>query len=104
MLTFQGERTFRAFSGHLVYGKIFYFCGEHMRILLVVACLFACGTSLQAQSGVSNVRDGNGNIVRDTGMNPVRGRNSVNNPNGPPTANVPAPTATSSRLNTKTER
>jgi hypothetical protein len=26
-----------------------------------------------AQYGVSNARDGNGNLIRNTGMNPVRG-------------------------------
>jgi hypothetical protein len=75
-----------------------------MKLWLVVVCLVACETSSQAQNGISNVRDGNGNIVRNTGMNPVRGQGSFSNPNGPPTMNVPAPTATNSRLNMKTNK
>lgn len=55
-----------------------------MRLVLMIFCIFACGTSAQAQNGVKNVRDSYGNIVRNTGMNPVRGSNQspTNNPNG----------------------
>jgi hypothetical protein len=44
-----------------------------MRFTLAIFCMFACGTSAMAQYGVSNARDGNGNLIRNTGMNPVRG-------------------------------
>jgi hypothetical protein len=81
--------------------KAVYFTRGHMRFMLAIVCLFACVTSSQAQNGVSNVRDGNGNIVRDTGMNPVRSQGSANNPNGS-TMNAAAPTANNSRPNKKT--
>jgi hypothetical protein len=44
-----------------------------MRFTLAIFCMFACCTSAMAQYGVSNARDGNGNLIRNTGMNPVRG-------------------------------
>jgi hypothetical protein len=54
-----------------------------MRLVLAIFCMSVCGTSALAQSGVKNVRDSYGNIVRNTGINPVRGSNqSPNNPNG----------------------
>ena len=56
-----------------------------MRFVLIIFCVFACGTtSALAQNGVKNVRDSYGNLVRNTGMNPVRGSNHppTNNPNG----------------------
>jgi hypothetical protein len=83
--------------------KALYFMRGHMRFMLAIVCLFACVTSSQAQSGVSNVRDGNGNIVRDTGMNPARSQGSANNPNES-TMNVAAPTANNSRPNKKTNK
>ena len=54
--------------------------------------MVACGTSAFAQYGVSNARDGNGNLVRNNGMNPLRGSNQapVNSTNGP-ISNVPTP-------------
>ena len=72
-----------------------------MRFTLAIFCMFACGTSALAQYGVSNARDGNGNLIRNTGMNPVRGSNQApgNNLNGP-ISNVPAPIQpVNSRLN-----
>ena len=64
-----------------------------MRFTLAIFCMFACGTSAMAQYGVSNARDGNGNLIRNTGMNPVRGSNQApaNNLNGP-ISNAPGPT------------
>lgn len=71
----------------------------HMRFTLAIFCMFACGTSAMAQYGVSNARDGNGNLIRNTGMNPARGFSQgpanylgpSNNLNGPIT-NAPGPT------------
>ena len=56
-----------------------------MRITLAVICLVACSGSAFAQYGVSNARDGNGNLIRNSGMNPGRNydRTPVNNMNGP---------------------
>lgn len=70
-----------------------------MRFTLVIVCMAACATTAQAQYGVSNARDGNGNLIRDTGMNPVRGFTQgpanylgpTSNLNGPIT-NAPGPT------------
>jgi hypothetical protein len=62
-----------------------------MRFTLAIFCILACGTSAlaQAQYGVTNTRDGNGNLMRNTGMNPVR---SSNRPVGNgPLINVPRP-------------
>jgi hypothetical protein len=39
-----------------------------MRFTLAIFCMFACGTSAFAQSGVSNTRDAYGNLIRDAGM------------------------------------
>jgi hypothetical protein len=63
-----------------------------MRLTLAILCIMACGTSALAQSGVSNSRDSNGNLIRNTGMNPVRGSNQppVGNSSGP-IMNVPRP-------------
>lgn len=72
-----------------------------LAIFWTVFCMFACGTSALAQYGVSNARDGNGNLIRNTGMNPVRGSNQApaNNLNGP-ISNAPGPTPpVNSRLN-----
>jgi hypothetical protein len=44
-----------------------------MRFTLAIFCMFACGTSAMAQYGVSNARDGNGNLIRNTSMHPARG-------------------------------
>ncbi len=72
-----------------------------LAIFWAIFCMFACGTSALAQYGVSNARDGNGNLIRNTGMNPVRGSNQApaNNLNGP-ISNAPSPTPpVNSRLN-----
>jgi hypothetical protein len=58
--------------------------------------MFACGAPAFAQYGISNTRDGNGNIVRNNGMNPLRSSKPapVNDPNGPINSvpNPPRPT------------
>ena len=56
-----------------------------MKITLAVLCLVACSNSALAQYGVSNARDGSGNLIRNSGMNPGRtwDRAPVNNLNGP---------------------
>ena len=56
-----------------------------MKITLAVLCLVACTSPALAQYGVSNARDGNGNLIRNSGMNPARNydRAPVNNLNGP---------------------
>ena len=59
-----------------------------MRLPLAIFCIFLCGTSVQAQYGVSNVRDGNGNLTRNASA-AARGQGSDRNVNGP-TMNVPA--------------
>jgi hypothetical protein len=60
-----------------------------MRFTLAIFCILACGTSALAQYGVTNTRDSNGNLMRNTGMNPVR---SSNQPVGNgPLMNVPRP-------------
>ena len=58
-----------------------------MKLPLAIFCIFLCGTSVQAQNGVSNVRDGNGNLVRNAGT-AARGQGPGSNVNGP-TMNVP---------------
>jgi hypothetical protein len=59
-----------------------------MRLSLAIFCIFVCGTSVQAQYGVSNVRDASGNLVRNTGTTSSRGQGPGNNVSGP-TTNVP---------------
>jgi hypothetical protein len=75
-----------------------------MRFTLAIFCMFACGTSAFAQSGVSNTRDAYGNLIRDAGMNPGRGTNQGPVNNGP-INNAPAqPPTTNSRMNRGTSR
>ena len=75
-----------------------------MRLTLAILCLFACGTSALAQSGVSNQRDMYGNIVRDAGTYPARGVNQGPINNGP-INNAPAqPPTSNSRTNRGTIR
>lgn len=56
-----------------------------MKFTLAIFCMLACGTSALAQYGVSNARDGYGNLIRNTGMNSARSfdQTPVNNLNGP---------------------
>jgi hypothetical protein len=63
-----------------------------MRFTLAIFCIFACGTSALAQYGVSNIRDSNGNLVRNTGVNPVRSNPAPVNTIVAPNTNAPAPT------------
>jgi hypothetical protein len=71
-----------------------------MRFLLTIFCVLACATSALAQYGVSNVRDANGNLIRNTGMTPPKGFSQgpatylgpTRELNGP-VSNVPVPTA-----------
>lgn len=70
-----------------------------MRFTLAIFCMFACGTSALAQNGVTNTRDTNGNLVRNTGMNPVRGSTQTSGNSGA-IRSAPGPTLpTNSRLN-----
>jgi hypothetical protein len=54
-----------------------------MKITLAIFCLLTFVTSASAQYGVSNARDGNGNLIRNSGMNSTRSfdQTPVNNPN-----------------------
>ena len=75
-----------------------------MRFILAMLCVFACGASALAQSGVSNQRDMYGNITRDTGTYPARGVNRGPINNGP-INNAPAqPSTSNSRTNRSTSR
>jgi hypothetical protein len=56
-----------------------------MKHILALACLLACLTPANAQYGVSNARDGSGNLIRDNGMNQPR------NLAQPPVNNLGAP-------------
>ena len=66
-----------------------------MKITLAILCLFACSNSALAQYGVSNARDGYGNLIRNSGMNsgrsgdraPVNNGAIRNNPNQAPSSN-----------------
>ena len=53
------------------------------RLSLVMFCLLAGGNAAWAQSGVSNQRDGSGNLVRDNGTMSPRGVNQGPANNGP---------------------
>jgi hypothetical protein len=61
--------------------------------------MLACGTSALAQYGVSNVRDGNGNLIRNNGANSGRVINQGPNNNGPISAAPAQPPTANSRLN-----
>jgi hypothetical protein len=76
-----------------------------MRFTLAIFCMFACGNSALAQYGVSNVRDSNGNLIRNTGMNPVRSNPAPVNTIVAPNMNAPAPTPqVNSRSNNGTSK
>jgi hypothetical protein len=53
-----------------------------MKITLALLCI-ACAAPAAAQNGITNTRDGSGNLVRNTGLSPVRGGSQApsNNPN-----------------------
>ena len=75
-----------------------------MKFAIVILCMFACAASAKAQNGITNTRDSSGNLVRNTGMNPVRGPNQVpgNNPNGNVTSTLGPTAPVNSRLNRAT--
>lgn len=43
-----------------------------IKVGIGVLCLLGCVSSANAQYGVSNARDGYGNLIRDTGTNSIR--------------------------------
>jgi hypothetical protein len=97
------------FSGILNYGLLSECKRGVMRFALAIFCLFACGTSALAQSGVSSQRDRYGNVNRDTGTYPARGvsRGPINNGpiNNGPINDAPArPSTSNSRTNGSTSR
>lgn len=70
-----------------------------MRFALAIFGMLACATSALAQYGISNVRDGNGNLIRNAGTNPVRGINQGPINNGPINSAPAQPPTTNSRMN-----
>jgi hypothetical protein len=68
-----------------------------MRFTLAIFCMLACATSALAQNGISNTRDGNGNLIRNTGT--VRGVNQGPINNGPINSAPAQPPPTNSRMN-----
>jgi hypothetical protein len=75
-----------------------------MRFALAIFCMLACATSALAQYGISNTRDGNGNLIRNTGINPARGINLGPINNGPINSAPAQPPTTNSRMNSGTIR
>ena len=75
-----------------------------MRFALAIFCMLTCATSALAQYGVSNARDGNGNLIRNTGTNPVRGISQGPINNGPINSAPAQPPTTNSRMNRGTSR
>jgi len=75
-----------------------------MRFTLAIFCMFACGTSALAQYGVSNVRDGNGNLVRSNGTNSGRVINQGPINNGPISTAPAQPPTANSRVNRDTAK
>lgn len=55
-----------------------------IKVGIAMACLLGCIGPASAQYGVSNARDGSGNLIRDTGANSIR------NLPQPPVNNRPA--------------
>ncbi len=43
-----------------------------IRAGIAMLCLLGCVSPASAQYGVSNARDGSGNLIRDTGVNSIR--------------------------------
>jgi len=73
-----------------------------MKSILALLWLLACLTPLQAQYGVSNARDGNGNLIHNAGNGTNSGRVINQGPinNGPISTAPHQPTTTNSRTNT----
>lgn len=67
-----------------------------MKCMAVVFLLLGSVTGAVAQYGVSNARDGNGNLIRDRGVNSTRtsDQSPVNNINNSGNRNAPAATPT----------
>ena len=70
-----------------------------MRFALAIFGMLACATSALAQYGISNARDGNGNLIRNTGTNPVRAINQGPINNGPIKSAPAQPPPANSRMN-----
>jgi hypothetical protein len=75
-----------------------------MRFTLAIVCMLGCAAPALAQNGITNTRDGSGNLVRNTGMNPVRGSNQApgTSPSGTITSTLGPTTPINSRLNRAT--
>ncbi len=43
-----------------------------IKVGVAILCLLGCMGPASAQYGVSNARDGSGNLIRDTGANSIR--------------------------------
>jgi hypothetical protein len=70
-----------------------------MKFMLVAFFLLGSVTGAAAQYGVSNARDGGGNLIRDRGVNSTRTFdqspvNNINNINNSVNRNAPAATPT----------
>jgi hypothetical protein len=74
------------------------------RFTLAIFCTLACGSSALAQYGVSNVRDGNGNLVRDNGSTAGRVVNQGPINNGPISSAPTQPTTANTRMNKGTAK
>ena len=62
-----------------------------MKFTLAILCV-SLVTTASAQNGISNARDGNGNLIRNSAANPNRTvdqtfGNNLNNPRQPPAVN-----------------
>ncbi len=75
-----------------------------MRFTLAIFCILACAGSAWAQYGVSNARDGNGNLIRNNGANPGRVVNQGPINNGPISTAPAQPPTANSRMNTGTSK
>jgi hypothetical protein len=67
-----------------------------MKGMSVALFLLGSVTGAAAQYGVSNARDGNGNLIRDRGVSSTRAyvQSPVNNSNNSTNRNAPAATST----------
>jgi hypothetical protein len=69
-----------------------------MRFALTILCLIAGATSAVAQNGISNQRDGYGNLVRSTGTYAPKGINQGPVNNGPVSIAPAKPSTQNSRM------
>lgn len=69
-----------------------------IKVGVAILCLLGCVGRASAQYGVSNARDGSGNLIRDTGANSIRNlpQPPVNNRPGrtPPSSSSSSPNTT----------